>query len=65
MEWTPPWRGAYRLTGGATRAEGSESKQTDTVLGSSNDVLPSKEGTVVVEATSLVPPRAAAAGGPN
>lgn len=56
---------AYRLTVRATTAEGSESKQTHTVLVNAKDVLPSKEDTVVLETTSLVPPRAAAAGGQN
>ena len=35
------------------------------VLVNAKDVLPSKEDTVVLETTSLVPPRAAAAGGQN
>lgn len=65
LQWTPPEQGAYRLTVRATTAEGSESKQTHTVLVNAKDVLPSKEDTVVLETTSLVPPRAAAAGGQN
>lgn len=63
LQWTPPEQGAYRLTVRAATAEGSESKQTHTVLVNAKDVMPSAEETVVCETLGLVPAadRAAAA----
>lgn len=61
LQWTPPEQGAYRLTVRATTAEGSESKQTHTVLVNAKDVLPAQEETTVLETTGLVAPHAVAA----